>query len=91
MLRVASSTNVERGAKRETLQVSYNDLDAQHSSYGVILLVGLRRYDAHLLVTFRSNMQRTAKIRVVMFVSYGAAPTVICRSILNFDLLRPFY
>ena len=61
--------------KRETALVSYNDLDARHSGDGVILLVGLRSYAAY------------AKA-VIMFVSYGATPTVrdIFRSNLNFDL-----
>ena len=48
MPRAASSVGVERRVKRETALVSYNDLDAQHSGDGVILLVGLRSYDAHL-------------------------------------------
>ena len=71
MLRAASSTSVEKRAKRETSQVSYNDLDARHSGYGVIKLVGLRRYDADPSVTFKSNMQRTPNSVAIMFVSYG--------------------
>ena len=39
--RAASSMGIGRRAKRETALVSYNDLDAQHSGDGVILLVGL--------------------------------------------------
>ena len=34
--------------KRETALVLYNALDARHSDDEVFLLVGLRRYDAHL-------------------------------------------
>ena len=52
MPRAASSVGVGRRVKRETALVSYNDLDARHSGDGVILLVGLRSYDAHLSVTF---------------------------------------
>lgn len=37
--------------KRETLLVSYDDLDAGYSSDGVILLVGLRSYDVHRSVS----------------------------------------
>jgi len=55
--------------------VSYNILDAPHSGDGVILLVGLRSYDAHLSVTFISEMQRTTN-SAIMFVSYGATPVV---------------
>ena len=58
----ASSVGVGRRVKRETALVSYNDLDARHSGDGVILLVGLRSYDAHLSVTFVSDMQRTPKL-----------------------------
>ena len=70
----ASRASVERRAKgRLPVQVLYNDLDAWHSAYGVILLVGLRRYDPDLSVTFKSNMQLTLN-SVVMFVSYGHLP-----------------
>ena len=62
MPRAASSVGVGRRVKRETALVSYNDLDARHSGDGVILLVGLRSYDAHLSVTFLSDMQRTPKL-----------------------------
>ena len=62
MPRGASSTGVGKRAKRETALVSYNDLDARHSGDGEILLVGLRGYDAHLPVTFISDMHRTAKL-----------------------------
>ena len=57
--------------KRETAMVSYNILDAQHSTEEVILLVGLQSYNAHLSVTFISDMQRMPN-SAVMFVSYGA-------------------
>ena len=62
MPRAASSVGVGRRVKRETALVSYNDLDARYSGDGVILLVGLRSYDAHLSVTFLSDMQRTPKL-----------------------------
>ena len=62
MPRAAGGVGVGRRVKRETALVSYNDLDAQHSSDGVIILVGLRSYDAHLSVTFISDMQRTPKL-----------------------------
>ena len=62
MPRAASSVGVERRVKRETALVSYNDLNARQSGDGVILLVGLRSYDAHLSVTFLSDMQRTLKL-----------------------------
>ena len=62
MPRAASSVGVGRRVKRETALVSYNDLDARHSGDGIILLVGLRSYDAHLSVTFLSDMQRTPKL-----------------------------
>ena len=55
MLRAASSVDVGRQAKRETALVSYNDLEARHSDDGVILLVSLRSYHAHLSVTFKSD------------------------------------
>ena len=58
----ASSMGAGRRVKRETALVSYNDLKAWHSGDGIILLVGLRRYDAHLSVTFLSDMQRTPKL-----------------------------
>ena len=60
--RAASSVGVGRRVKRETALVSYNDLKARHSVDGVILLVGLRSYDAYLSVTFLSDMQRTPKL-----------------------------
>ena len=86
MPRAASSVGVGRRVKRETALVSYNDLDARHSGDGVILLVGLRSYDAHLSVTFLSDMQRTPKL-CYMLVSYGATTVRdIFRSNLNFDL-----
>ena len=62
MLRAASSVGVGRRAIRETVLVSYNDLDARHSGDGVILLVDLRSYDAYLSETFVSDMQRTPKL-----------------------------
>ena len=62
MPRAASSVGVGRRVKRETALVSYNDLKARHSGDGVILLVGQRSYDAHLLGTFLSEMQRTPKL-----------------------------
>ena len=52
MPRAASSVGVGRRVKRETALVSYNDLNARHSGDGVIILVGLQSYDAHLSVTF---------------------------------------
>ena len=58
----ASSVGVGRRVKRETALVSYNDLNARHSGDGVILLVGLQSYDAHLSVTFLGDMQRTPKL-----------------------------
>jgi len=57
--------------KRETAMVSYNILDAQHSTEEVILLVGPQSYNAHLSVTFISDMQHMPN-SAVMFVSYGA-------------------
>ena len=57
-----SSTGVRGQAKRETALVSYNDLDAQHSGDRVILLVGVRSYDAHQSVTFISDRQFTPKL-----------------------------
>ena len=68
MPRAASSVGVGRRVKRETALASYNDLDARHTGDGVILLVGLRSYDAHLSVTFPSDMQRTPKL------CYSGAP-----------------
>ena len=62
MPRAASSVGVGRRAKRKTALVSCNDLDARHSGDGVILLVGLRRYDAHLSVTFISDRQHTLRL-----------------------------
>ena len=54
----ANRAGVVRRAKGETALVTCNDLDAWHSGDGVvILLVGLRSYDAHLSVSFRSDMQ----------------------------------
>ena len=41
MPRAASSVGIGKQAKRETLLVSYNDLDAQHSGDRVILLDSL--------------------------------------------------
>ena len=65
-----------RRAKRETELVSYGDLDARHSGDGVILLVGVRSYDAHLSVTFISDMQHTSKlccnICLLRWDSYGS-------------------
>ena len=58
----ASGAGVGKRAKRETALVSYSDLDARHSGDGEILLVGLRSYDAHLSVTFISDMQHMAKL-----------------------------
>ena len=55
MPRAASSVGVGRRVKRETAVVAYNDLKARHSGDGVILLVGLRSYDAHLSVTFPTS------------------------------------
>ena len=69
---VARASKEERKG-RLPVQVLYNDLDTWHSGYGVILLVGLRRYDPDLSVTFKSNMQLTPN-SVVMFVSYGHLP-----------------
>ena len=43
-------------AKRETAMVSYNILDARHYGDGVILLVGLRSYDASLSVSAREAL-----------------------------------
>ena len=67
--------------KRETA------LEARHSGDGVILLVGLRSYDAHLSVTLVRDMQRTLKlccnVCLLRCDSYGRD---ICCSILNFDL-----
>ena len=87
MLRAATSMGIRRQVKRETAMVSYNILDAWHAGDGVILLVGLQSYGAHLSVTFISDVQCMPN-SVVMFVSCSATPTVrdICRSILNFDL-----
>ena len=65
MLRAAGSVGIGRRVKRETALVSYNDLKARHSGDGVILLVGLRSigwYDAHLSVTFLSDIQRTLEL-----------------------------
>ena len=88
MPRAASSVGVGRRVKRETALVSYNDLDTRHSGDGVILLVGLRSYEVHLSVTFPNVTCSVRQSSVVMFVSYGATPTVcdIFRSNLNFDL-----
>ena len=72
------------------MQVLYNDLDAWHSGYGVILWVSLRRYDADLSVTFKSNMQRAPNY-VVMFVSYGHLPLYYeFRSLATFLLVLLF-
>ena len=79
MPRAASRVGVGRRVKRETALVSYNDLNARHSGDGVILLVGLRSYDAHLSVTFLSDMQRTPT-RLQRFVTFS--PLIN----LNFDL-----
>ena len=46
--------------------VSYSISEARHSGDGVILLVSLRSYDAHLSVTFISDLQRI----VIKFMSY---------------------
>ena len=46
-----------KGIGRQAL-VLCNDLDARHSGDGVIL----RSYDAHLSVTFISDVQRTQKL-----------------------------
>ena len=62
MPRAASSVGIRRRVKRETALVSYNDLKARHSADGIILLVGLRSYDAHLSVTFVSDMQEFGRI-----------------------------
>jgi len=61
--------------KRETALVSYNDLDAWHSFDGVILSVSLQSYDAHLSVTFITDMQLT--------LSFVMTPMVhnICRNL----------
>ena len=48
------TVGVGRPAKRETALVSYNNLKAWCSDDGVILLVGLTSYDAHLSVAFIS-------------------------------------
>ena len=48
MLQAASSAGVGRQAKRATAMVSYNSLDGQHSSDGIILLVGLQSYGTYL-------------------------------------------
>ena len=91
MLGAISSTGIGKQAKRETAMVSCNILDTWHSGNGVILLFGLRMYDAHPSVTFiLSDMQRTPN-SVVMFVSCSATPAVrdSCLSILNVNL-APF-
>ena len=72
--------------------VSYNILDAWHSGDGVILLVGLQSYNAHLSVTFISDMQCMTN-SVVMFVSYSVTPAVcdIIATPFLILILRPFY
>ena len=62
MPRAARSVGVARRGKLETALVSYNDLKARLSGDGVILLIGLRSYGAHLSVTFMSDIQRTPKL-----------------------------
>jgi len=73
--------------RKESAMVSYNIWDARHSGDGVILFVGLQNYDAHLSVTFISDMQ-PRPYSVVISVSDGVTPMIqdICRSILNFNL-----
>ena len=59
-------------ATEDERKVSYNILGARHSGDGVILLAGLRSYDANLSVTFIADMQRI----VVKFVPYCSTSTV---------------
>ena len=68
---------LEGERRRETTIVSYNILDAWHSGDRINLLIGLLSYHTHLSqsVILISDMQRMQN-SVVMFVSYGAMPTV---------------
>ena len=59
------------GAKRETVLVLYNDFDAQHSDDEVILLVGLRRYDAHLFLPVSDARATSSSLRRRLHVTHA--------------------
>ena len=82
MPRASSSVGVGRRAKRETALVSYNDLKAWYSGDVVILLVGLRRSDAHLSVTFMSDIQRTPKLCCNVCCGRQKEPAILISTLL---------
>ena len=65
MPRTPSSADVGRDA-----MVSYNILDARHSSDGVILLVTLRGYDVHPWRIFEENRDCSKSTKQVIFVIF---------------------